>query len=341
MRRRYRRVAGVMAAVALVLTGCAPDGPEVALFYYKGGDPYIFTFVERIKDRAAGRLHLTEYDARNSQTLQNEQIDEALGDSPDLLIINPVDRLGAYTIIKRARSEDVPVIFFNREPLPEDLELWSRTYYVGARSEQSARLQARLVVELFGRNPARLNAYDTDGDGAIQTIILKGEQGHQDAEIRTAEVLRAFADAQFEIDILAIEVSNWDRSEAYRRMEDLLDAHGSRVELVISNNDAMALGAISRMRQEGYFADTNGDGSVDAADDRWVPVVGIDGLEEAVRQIEEGYLYGTVQNDSLRMARAIVDLAEALVNGTNPAELLFPPEDDTYIWIDYQPFTLE
>ncbi|MDA3950267.1 MAG: galactose ABC transporter substrate-binding protein [Spirochaeta sp.] len=333
---------GVLVLVLVVAAaGCTSEAPEVALFYYNGEDPYIHTFVEQIKERAAGRLALTGYDARNSQTLQNEQIDGALADAPDLLIVNPVDRLGAYTIVNRARKEGVPVIFFNREPLSEDLELWSQTYYVGARAEQSARFQARLIIDLFGGDPAKLNAYDTDGDGAIQTIILKGEQGHQDAEIRTAEVLRAFETAQFELDILAIEVSNWDRSEAYNRMEELLEAFGEQVELIISNNDAMALGAISRMRQEGYFADTNGDGAIDAADERWIPVVGIDGLDEAVRQIEDGYLYGTVKNDSLRMAEAIVDLAEALLTGTDPAELTFPPEDGTYIWIDYQPFTLE
>jgi len=41
------------------------------------------------------------------------------------------------------------------------------------------------------------------------------------------------------------------------------------------------------------------------------------------------------------MAQAIVDLAEALLDGTDLDELIFPPKDGTYIWIDYQPFTLE
>lgn len=344
-RRRSRAHLSIIALISIIfligLGGCADTPPHAALFYYKGEDPFINTFVDQIEEHAAGRLRITSYDARNSQTLQNEQIDEVLKEEPDVLIVNPVDRLGAYTIVQRAQEEGVPVVFFNREPLYEDLVRWEQTYYVGAKAEQSARLQAKLVIDLFGGDPRNLNEYDTNHDGAIQTVILKGEQGHQDAEIRTREVLHAFEEALFEIDLLLTEVCNWERTTAYNRMEEILELYGDTIELIISNNDAMALGAISRMRQEGYFTDTNENDLVDSDDEGWIPVVGIDGLDEAVEQIHRGYLYGTVKNDSETMAIAIVDLSVALVTGAPLEPLDYPPEDDVYIWIDYRPFTLE
>ena len=341
MRASIVRSTIVVISVVIALTACRVQEVQVAVFSYNSDDPYIATFVTQIEREAAGRFALTVHDARNAQILQNEQIATAIRARPSLVIVNPVDRLGAYSIIRHLRELDIPVIFFNREPLARDLALWDRAYYVGARAEQSAHLQAELVMELFGDDPFALNERDTNGDGRVQTIILKGEQGHQDAEIRTAEVLRAFATERFALDVLAIEVANWNRDEAFAAMRDLLRSHGERLELVISNNDAMALGAIDRMRQNGYFVDSNGDGRIDAGDRRWLPVVGIDGITEAVAQIEAGYLYGTVVNDSQLMAEAIAELAEVILGRREPTEMSVPLSADTYVWVDYRPFVFE
>jgi len=121
-------------------------------------------------------------------------------------------------------------------------------------------------------------------------------------------------------------------------MEYLLRDNQRRVELVVSNNDAMALGAISMMRQAGMFQDTNQNGRIERTDELWIPVVGIDGLQEAEESIAEGYLYGTVKNDSLSMAKAIVELSGILLGRIDPATAKYPLQDGTYIWIDYRPF---
>jgi methyl-galactoside transport system substrate-binding protein len=196
-------------------------------------------------------------------------------------------------------------------------------------------------MDLFGGDPDALNRYDRNRDGVIQIILLKGEQGHQDAEIRTREVLRSFDSMGLPIEVLALEVANWNRDEAYEKMGRIVRTFQDQIELVVSNNDAMALGAISRMRQAGMFRDTNGNGRIDREDDGWIPVVGIDGLREAEEAIREGYLYGTVKNDSLSMAKAMVELAAALIKGSDLSSLSFPLVAGKYIWIDYRPFVAQ
>jgi methyl-galactoside transport system substrate-binding protein len=334
-----RAATGLSLFIFTILgTACAPRQATVGLLLYNESDPYILEFARQIMDEAGSSMTITRLDAGNSQLIQNEQIGRLLDGKPELLMINPVDRLGAYAIIRRLQTENVPVIFFNREPLVNDLAIWDQTYYVGAKAEQSGQMQARLVMELFGGDPDALNLYDRNKDGIIQIIVLKGEQGHQDAEIRTREVLRSFESMGLIVEVLALEVANWNRDEAYEKMGRLLRNFPDQVELVVSNNDAMALGAISRMRQEGMFKDTNGNGRVDREDESWVPVVGIDGLREAEESIRDGYLYGTVKNDSLSMAKAMTELAEALVTDRDLESLSFTMVGDKYIWIDYQPF---
>ena len=61
---------------------------------------------------------------------------------------------------------------------------------------------------------------DRNGNGIIETVILKGEQGHQDAEIRTSEVVQTFLTNNFKLDILITEVANWKRDEAYEKMKN-------------------------------------------------------------------------------------------------------------------------
>ena len=323
--------------ILIILTGCSIKEKTAGLFLYNMEDPYVDIFSGHIIDFAKGKFKVEHIDCQNSQIIQNEYIEKQIRKKNDLMIINPVDRLGAYSVIKKLKTVDIPVIFFNREPLAEDLDIWEKAYYVGAKAEQSGRLQAEMVMALFGGDPDNLNKYDKNANGRIETVILKGEQGHQDAEIRTEEVVNTFKKNSFNLDILITEVANWNREEAYDKMKYIIDIHGSDIELVISNNDAMALGAISIMRQTGMFKDTNNNNKIDKDDDFWIPVVGIDGLDEAVEMIEKGYLYGSVLNDSYSQARAIADLADIILNRKNISSMSFPLLEGKYIWIDYKP----
>ncbi|MCG8453576.1 MAG: galactose ABC transporter substrate-binding protein [Spirochaetales bacterium] len=326
--------------ILCLFASCSPRLPQAGLFIYREDDLFMSIVTQDILDVSQDRLDLqTEY-GLNSQIIQNEQVEAMLEKDVPLMIVNPVDRLGAHALIRRMASEHVPVIFFNREPIPADLQLADNVWYVGARAEQSAVMQAQLAMKLFGDDPQNLNEYDRNGDGAIQVVILKGQQGHQDAEIRTTTVMESFRQAGYLLDVVGIEVANWTRDEGYERMEAVLDEkEGASLELVLSNNDAMALGAISILRQRGFFKDANGNGTVDRMDEDWIPVVGIDGVPEAVEHIEKGYLYGTVINDSLKIARAVVDLAETVLSGGNPLDLGLPIEGGKYIWVDYRPYT--
>lgn len=333
----------VTCLLIITAVGCQQQEKQVALILYNENDPFIYTFARQLEDLTGNipDYKLDTIDSQNSQILQNEQIEKMAAKGRDLLIINPVDRLGAYSIVKKMKDQEMPIIFFNREPLIEDLKLWEKAYYVGARAEQSGQLQAELIMELFGNDPNQLNQYDRNGDNIIQVIILKGEQGHQDAEIRTVEVVRAFYERGFELEILITEVANWNQVQAFEKMEQILKTYGNRMEVLLSNNDAMAIGALDRMRQEEVFSDTNGNGRIDSLDDDWLPVVGIDGLAEAVKEIEQGYLYGTVLNDSLAQAKAIVELSEYVLEMRKLDQMSFTIIDDKYIWINYKVFTLD
>jgi len=322
--------------VIFFITGCEDSYDKVPLILYNEIDPYILEFEEHILTEANGKVDIEVFDSKNSQLIQNEIFDDVLSKNPKLMIINPVDRLSSYTIIEKAKQENIPIIFINREPLEADLDLWDQLYYLGAPAENSAVIQSEMIKDLFG-SPNDLSELDKNEDGIIQLVLFKGEQGHQDAEIRSEVVIRELEDYGYSIHT-QILICDWERPIAYDKMNELLASLEIDIELVISNNDAMAIGAIDAMIDNDLFVDLDEDGIINRESDIWIPVIGIDGIEEALEYIETGYLFGTVINDSQRMSEILIELTHAIINGDDLTELSFDMIDGKYIWVDYHRF---
>lgn len=78
------------------------------------------------------RINLTVMDAANNQTAQMGQVDRLLERGCDVLFVNIVDRTAASVIVDKAQEAGAPLIFFNRQPVAEDINYRGRVYYVGA-----------------------------------------------------------------------------------------------------------------------------------------------------------------------------------------------------------------
>ena len=328
--------------IVFILSACEAPIVTVPVFIYDNSDAYMAEFETNIRSAAFSKNFLIRsFNSQNSQIIQNDQIDPFMNKDYPVLMINPVDRLSVYAIIEKAKQNDSTIIFFNREPLPEDLALYDKVFYVGADAVQSAQLQASLIMDLFGNNPKKLNQYDKNKDGIIQAVILKGEQGHQDAEARTKHVIESLTKENYQIEVLDISSANWDKETAQTQMEELITLYGDEIEILISNNDAMALGAIETLKTYKFFDDLNQDGVIDRNTEPWLPVVGIDGLEVSMESIKQGYLYGTIKNDSESMADCLVQLADWLLRGKSLEMFPYTITEGKYLWINYQKLSLE
>ena len=331
----------LILCIVLMLSACETATSSIPLFIYDMNDAYMTEFEAKIRANAVGRFMMTRIDGQNSQIIQNEQIDGYLTDDYPVLIINPVDRLSVYAMIEKAKQNDAYLIFFNREPLAEDMALYDKLFYIGADAAESAQLQASLVMDLFGNDPENLNMFDKNGDKVIQTVILKGEQGHQDAEARTKVVIESLEQAGYKLEVLDIIIANWDRNTAYGLTQRFMELHQDKLELIISNNDAMALGTIEKLKEMNVFLDTNQDGTIDREAEPWLPIVGIDGIAASLESIKQGYLYGTIVNDSDNMAKSIIELTDWILRKKDLNDFPYPIVNEKYVWIHYQKLSLE
>ncbi len=312
--------------LAGLLLGSTAAAKTMGVEFYRLDDTFLSLMREAMEAQAAGRATLEITGGQNDQAVQNDWISGHIDEGVDALAVNAVDQTAAPLILEKARAAGIPVVFFNQEPdaafMPDDG--W---YYVGARAEQSGRMQGEIMADYFRRNPG----VDADGDGIIQCVMLTGQAGHQDAEIRSETCIRAFAEAGFRVELLNSRSANWQRNEARDLMEAWLTSYYN-IEAVFSNDDDMALGAIDALKAAGYF--TGG---------KFIPVVGVDGTEAAVAAMREGTLLGTVYNDAVNQGRAVVNLLTVLAAGETPTEenVGYPITGGKYIWIPYAKVTPE
>ncbi len=324
--RRYIRMAMLFLASAnLILSGCGDAKAQkenvirIGVALYRGDDAFINSIRSNLETKAKEyeqetgiKVNLQVVDPKGNQNTQNSQVDRFLSLEYDAICVNMVDRSAASYVINKAIDADTPVVFFNREPVEEDMKRWEHLYYVGEDARASAVLQGELLIDAYRENPGSL---DLNGDGKVGYVILEGERSHQDSLIRTEWSIQTMRDGHIPLEKLTGESANWDRSQAAALMDQWISQYGEEIEVVICNNDEMALGAAEALERAG--------------DTRGVKIVGIDGTPQGIDGIKNGKIYGTVQCDSEEYADVILKIATAEALGQNVQENV-KLEDGTY-----------
>lgn len=305
---------------------------RVGVALYQQEDTFIETVTRELQraaletgDGQGIKINLYIADGKESQATQNEQVDRFLERGYDVICVNVVDRTAAAVIIDKAQAADVPVIFFNREPVEEDLRRWQHAYYIGLPAGDAGVLQGELVLDAW---QSRRNELDRNGDGVLQYVMLEGEPGHQDALLRTEYSISTLIKAGVSTEKLASDAANWQRGQAGIRMRQWLREFGDAIEVVFANNDDMALGAIDACTEAGL-----GKSSLPF-------IVGVDATPPAMEALREGTLEGTVRNDAVGLAESLISMAVSLSSEGTPPQGM-EVTDGSYVWLRYEAVTAE
>ena len=257
---------------------------------------------------------VTIVDGKNDQNTQTEQINTFLQQGVDVLVINPVQTTSAQTIVDTVSPSGTPIVFINREPDKSVLDSYAdKCCYVGADARQSGTYQGELILDTETQG-------DINGDGKITYIMCKGDPENIDAQYRTEYSIKALTDAGKEVECLYEYLDNWDQTTAQQDVANALAQYGEKIEVVFCNNDAMALGALQSLQQAGRTVGKD------------VYLVGVDALSEAVQNVVDGNMTGTVLNDDVGQATAAAAATKLYVEGSKVEQ---------YYWVDYVKVTKE
>lgn len=303
-------------------SGAASSGKtyEIGVTIYQFSDNFMTSYKNELtkyfeeKAKATGDTYNVEFqDGKNDQATQTEQLSNFIAQKKDLIIANLVDPTGADQVIQNAKQAGIPVIMINREPSTETMQLWpGKTTYVGVDARQSGIYQGEIIAELANKG-------DLNGDGKVSYLMIQGDAGNVDAEQRTQYSIETL-EKTIKTNKLDIQRGNWDQAKGQEIAANALSKHGKDLEVIFSNNDAMALGATQAI--EGAGRKVNED----------IYIVGVDALPEAIEKIVAGKFTGTVLNDAFNQAQTAGDVALELLSGKDVKP---------YYWHDYVKVTKE
>ena len=156
----------------------------------------------------------------------------------------------------------------------------------------------------------------------VQTLIEKGcDVVCVNLVDRTELSVNRIVEEGIEVEKLGYAIANWNRAQAQTKTATMLAQFDGRIELIIANNDDMALGAIDALKAAGLPRE------------EWPAVVGIDGTSVGMNAVKKGEMIGTVYNDKEGQAREMMNLAFALATGGDLSEI--PLEGEKYVRMPY------
>ena len=300
---------------------------NVGVFYYDFSDVYISSVRNSMNSQLdAMGVKYNNFDGAGNQAQQTDQINTAIANGANLLIVNIVETSSpdaAQNAVEAARTAGIPIIFFNREVADEVVSSYDKCAFVGTNAPEAGHMQGQLVGEYL---LAHYDEVDLNGDGQITYVMFKGQEGNAEAEARTQYgvedanavlieagkpeleyFMGADAATKYQVD----PNGSWSSQAGFDFMSTNLssysEANGNMIELVICNNDGMAEGAVSALQSAGYNTGEEGSKSI--------PVFGVDATDSAKALIKAGQMTATVKQDAVGMAETITALVGNVSGG--------------------------
>lgn len=205
-------------------------------------------------------------DGQADASKQISQIENAILQKPDVLIVAPLERSALSGVMGEAISAGIPTICLER-----DIAEPNFTTFVSSNNVEIGRLAGHFIVDYLTRK---------HGEPKGNLVELTGMQGVQAASDRHSgafEVLDQYPD----IKVVHQATGNWFQAEAMPRMEEALLA-SPEIDVVYSHNDPMAYGAYLAAKEKERHEE--------------IAFVGVDGLpNEGEQYVKDGILAATFE----------------------------------------------
>ena len=225
-------------------------------------------------------------------------------------------------------NKDKPLVFFNRQPSdPTTGQIdmasmnWNdKTYYVGFDAAGGGAVQGTLITNYLMQADASI---DRNGDGVLGYVLCIGDVGHNDSKARTEGIRKALGTWAGSTDpgivqegsvtiagktLKVVELegkamtgtdgSTWNANAATEAMGGWATKFADQIDMVVSNNDGMAMGCL---QASNYPAG--------------IPIFGYDANADAIEAIGKGVLTGTVSQNVDAQATATLQVLRNLLDG--------------------------
>ncbi len=285
-----RTAMAVTAALGLAAGGIGNAAAgEIALVVSTLNNPFFVTLQEGAQAQAKELGHeLTVLDSRDDPARELSNVEDAVIQGVDALLINPTDSNAVTSAVRAANARDIPVITLDRAANRGNV-----VAHVASDNVEGGRLAGNYVIDQL------------DGNG--QVVQLEGVPGASATRDRGKGFTEVIADAGG-VELVASQPAEFNRTKGMNVMENLLQAHDD-IDAVFAQNDEMALGAVRAIEASG----------------RDIMVVGFDGTDDGVAAVKDGTMAATVAQQAARIGELGVTTANQVLAGEEVEEYIPVP----------------
>ena len=298
MKKAKKWMALLLAAVMTmaVLAGCgkqeATDGEnsgsgklKIGVSYYALSGEYnanLKSAMQSYFDEAglADKVELSVTDAGGDANTQNSQLENMIAGGVNAIILIPGDATAQAVMVEEAHAQNIPVIELCTKTEAEDY----RTSFVGSDDIVAGRMLMEYLGDLV--------------DGKGDMIIFHGPTGVSAEIKRHTGAQQMIKEKNWDIKVVAEKVCNWSREEAMTAMENIITS-GMKFDIIFAENDEMAVGALSALKDSGL---------------KYV-IGGIDAIPDAVQAVADGDMDCTFFQDYITQAKTALDVAIKAASG--------------------------
>lgn len=268
----------------------AGSGTRIALVMSHMSNSFTTTVANAAKEEGDKLgVDVTVFDGKKDVNTQINQIQSAVSQGYDGILVEPVSQEGINPALKIANDAGVPIVTLIQQATDQD----KAAAYAGGDDKAAGVLQMKESLAAIGNKGSIAIIYGPMGsDGQLQR-----KAGYDEVLAENPDVTVAFE-----------QTANWDTAEALTLTENWLST-GTPIDAIVSQNDSMAIGALKALTDSGKDAD--------------VKVFGVDATDDGVASIKAGGLDGTVSQDTPGMGRLGVDVLLKVINGEEVDPLNF------------------
>ncbi len=258
-------------ALAGLFAGCGPGGestgprPHLVIFSQcNNAEPYRAAQNRRMEELFGAQpdVKLVIYDGQADAAKQIAQIENAVRQKPDLLIVAPLQRDSLTKVMGQAMEAGIPTICLERDIVEPNYTTWIRcdNFKIG-------QMAGQWIVDYLKKK---------NGEPRGNLVEIRGMQGVEGAINRHAGAFSVLTNYPA-IRVVHDATANWFQPQAMDRMTEALNAHPSGIDVVYAHNDPMAYGAYLAAKEKGR--------------EKEMVFVGVDGLpNEGVKYVQQGIL---------------------------------------------------
>lgn len=299
MRKKVFCVITVLGLLVLLATGCfAAEKIRIGVAsnnFNSKWQTYILNAIEK-QAKKYPKYEFIYADANDDSSKQIGQVEDFISSGVKGIILVAVNTETASPMTKACREAKIPLVTVNHLLSNQN----EAAAYVGSESSQSGTMQAETVFK------------KADGKGKVAVIM--GPAGNEATIVRT-DAYHKVAKNYPNIKFVAEAIGNWNRDEAIRITETWLQS-GLDFDIILSNNDEMAIGAVLALEAFNVR--------------KKFLVAGIDATPDALEFMKAGRLDITIFQSANGQGAGAVNTIVKAVEGTLK---------EKFIWIDHEVVT--